>query len=214
MDRYRNKLVYDASTGEVRDDKKFMSMLEDFWLPRREGSQGTAIDTLPGGQNLGQIEDVEYFQKKLYQSLNVPVSRLEQQAGLNFGRSAEINRDELKFTKFIAKLRRKFGTMFDDLLRTQLVLKNIITEEDWKSIKDDLYYEFAQDAYYAESKNQEILRSRVEVLNGMSAYMGTLFSKSYIQKQVLMLTDEEVEQIDMELKMEQPLDQSEETGEQ
>jgi hypothetical protein len=214
MDRYRNKLVYDASTGEVRDDKKFMSMLEDFWLPRREGSQGTSIDTLPAGQNLGQIEDVEYFQKKLYQSLNVPVSRLEQQAGLNFGRSAEINRDELKFTKFIAKLRRKFGTMFDDLLRTQLVLKNIITEEDWKSIKDDLYYEFAQDAYYAESKNQEILRSRVEVLNGMSAYIGTLFSKSYVQKQVLMLTDEEVEQIDMELKMEQPLEQSEETGEQ
>lgn len=204
MDRYRNKLVYDASTGEVRDDKKFMSMLEDFWLPRREGSQGTNIDTLPAGQNLGQIEDVEYFQKKLYQSLNVPVSRLEQQAGLNFGRSAEINRDELKFSKFVARLRRKFGAMFDDLLKTQLVLKNIITEEDWLGIKDDLLYKFAQDAYYTESKNQEILRSRVEVLNGMSSYIGTLFSKAYVQQNVLMLSDEEIEQIEMDLKLEQP----------
>jgi hypothetical protein len=204
MDRYRNKLVYDASTGEVRDDKKFMSMLEDFWLPRREGSSGTSIDTLPAGQNLGQIEDVVYFQKKLYQSLNVPVSRLEQQAGLNFGRSAEINRDELKFTKFVSRLRKKFGVMFDDLLKTQLLLKNIITEEDWQDIKDDLYYKFAQDAYYTESKNQEILRSRVEVLNGMASYIGTLFSKSYVQREVLMLTDEEIQQIENDLKLEQP----------
>ena len=204
MDRYRNKLVYDASSGEIRDDKKFMSMLEDFWLPRREGSNGTSIDTLPAGQNLGQIEDVVYFQKKLYQSLNVPVSRLEQQAGLNFGRSAEINRDELKFTKFVSRLRRKFGVMFDDLLKTQLLLKNIITEEDWIDIKDDLLYKFAQDAYYTESKNQEILRSRVEVLNGMASYIGTLFSKSYVQREVLMLTDEEIEQIENDLKLEQP----------
>lgn len=204
MDRYRNKLVYDANSGEIRDDKKFMSMLEDFWLPRREGSSGTSIDTLPAGQNLGQIEDVEYFQKKLYQSLNVPVSRLQQQAGLNFGRSAEINRDELKFTKFVARLRRKFGVMFDDLLKTQLILKNIITEEDWTDIKDDLLYKFAQDAYYTESKNQEILRSRVEVLNGMASYIGTLFSKSYVQREVLMLTDEEIEQIENDLKLEQP----------
>jgi hypothetical protein len=204
MDRYRNKLVYDASTGEVRDDKKFMSMLEDFWLPRREGSNGTSIDTLPAGQNLGQIEDVVYFQKKLYQSLNVPVSRLEQQAGLNFGRSAEINRDELKFTKFVSRLRTKFGVMFDDLLKTQLLLKNIITEEDWNNIKDDLFYKFAQDAYYTESKNQEILRSRVEVLNGMASYIGTLFSKSYVQRNVLMLTDEEISQIESDLALEQP----------
>ena len=204
MDRYRNKLVYDASTGEVRDDKKFMSMLEDFWLPRREGSNGTSIDTLPAGQNLGQIEDVVYFQKKLYQALNVPVSRLEQQAGLSFGRSAEINRDELKFTKFVSRLRAKFGVMFDDLLKTQLILKNIITDEDWKDIKDDLMYMFAQDAYYTESKNQEILRSRVEVLNGMASYMGTLFSKSYVQRKVLMLTDEEIEQIEKDLALEQP----------
>ena len=204
MDRYRNKLVYDANSGEIRDDKKFMSMLEDFWLPRREGSSGTSIDTLPAGQNLGQIEDVEYFQKKLYQALNVPVSRLQQQAGLNFGRSAEINRDELKFTKFVSRLRRKFGVMFDDLLKTQLILKNIITEEDWTDIKDDLLYKFAQDAYYTESKNQEILRSRVEVLNGMASYIGTLFSKSYVQREVLMLTDEEIEQIENDLKLEQP----------
>jgi len=204
MDRYRNKLVYDANTGEVRDDKKFMSMLEDFWLPRREGSQGTQIDTLPAGQNLGQIEDIEYFQKKLYQSLNVPVSRLEQQAGLNFGRAAEINRDELKFTKFIAKLRRKFSIMFDDLLKTQLVLKNIMTEEDWKSYRDDVKYVFAQDAYYTESKNQEILRSRFEVLQGASSYIGSLFSKEYVQREILMLTDEQLEEINMQMQLEEP----------
>jgi hypothetical protein len=179
-------------------------MLEDFWLPRREGSSGTSIDTLPAGQNLGQIEDVIYFQKKLYQSLNIPVSRLEQQGGLNFGRSAEINRDELKFSKFVSRLRRKFGVMFDDLLNTQLILKNIITEEDWKNIKDDLMYDFAQDAYYTESKNQELLRSRVEVLNGMSSYIGTLFSKAYVQKKVLMLTDEEIETIETDLQLETP----------
>jgi len=204
MDRYRNKLVYDANTGEVRDDKKFMSMLEDFWLPRREGSQGTQIDTLPAGQNLGQIEDIVYFQKKLYQSLNVPVSRLEQQAGLNFGRAAEINRDELKFTKFISKLRKKFSVMFEDLLRTQLVLKNVMTEEDFISIRDNIVYVFAQDAYYTESKNQEILRSRFEVLQGASSYIGSLFSKEYVQKEILMLTDEQLEEINMQLQMEEP----------
>ena len=204
MDRYRNKLVYDANTGEIRDDKKFMSMLEDFWLPRREGSQGTSIDTLPAGQNLGQIEDIEYFQKKLYQSLNVPVSRLEQQAGLNFGRAAEINRDELKFTKFVSKLRKKFSVMFEDLLRTQLVLKNIMTEEDWISIRDKIVYVYAQDAYYTESKNQEILRSRFEVLQGASSYIGSLFSKEYVQKEMLMLTDEQIEEINMQMQMEEP----------
>lgn len=204
MDRYRNKLVYDANTGEVRDDKKFMSMLEDFWLPRREGSQGTQIDTLPAGQNLGQIEDIVYFQKKLYQSLNVPVSRLEQQAGLNFGRAAEINRDELKFTKFVSKLRRKFSAIFDDLLKTQLVLKNIITEEDWLNIREKIVYRYAQDAYYTESKNQEILRSRIEVLQGAAAFIGSLYSKEYVQKNILMLTDEEIEDINMQLQIEEP----------
>lgn len=209
MDRYRNKLVYDASSGEIRDDKKFMSMLEDFWLPRREGSNGTSIDTLPAGQNLGQIEDVEYFQKKLYQSLNVPVSRLEQQAGLNFGRAAEINRDELKFTKFVAKLRMKFSTIFDDLLKTQLLLKNVLTEEDWAKIRDDIVYEYASDAYYTESKNQEILRSRVEVLNGVSGYIGQLFSKRYVQKEILRFTDEEIEQMEMDMQLEQPMNPEE-----
>lgn len=204
MDRYRNKLVYDANTGEVRDDKKFMSMLEDFWLPRREGSQGTQIDTLPAGQNLGQIEDIEYFQKKLYQALNVPVSRLEQAAGLSFGRSAEINRDELKFTKFVSKLRRKFACIFEDLLKTQLILKNIITEEDWQDIKDKIEYRFALDAYYTESKNQEIMRSRFEVLQGASSYIGSLFSKEYVQKEILMLTDEQLEVINMQLQIEEP----------
>jgi len=199
MDRYRNKLVYDANTGEIRDDKKFMSMLEDFWLPRREGGTGTQIDTLPAGQNLGQIEDVEYFQRKLYQSLNIPISRLEQQAGMNFGRAAEINRDEMKFTKFIIKLRRKFSVMLSDLLKTQCLLKGILTEEDWDNIKDDIEFEFSTDAYYTESKEQEILRSRVEVLNGLAAYIGTFFSKRYIQKYVLMLTDEQIEEIDTEL---------------
>ena len=199
MDRYRNKLVYDANTGEIRDDKKFMSMLEDFWLPRREGGTGTQIDTLPAGQNLGQIEDVEYFQRKLYQALNIPVSRLEQQAGLNFGRAAEINRDEMKFTKFIIKLRRKFAVGLSDLLKTQLLLKGVITDDDWHLIKDDIEYEFATDAYYTESKEQEILRSRVEVLNGLAAYIGTFFSKRYIQKNVLMLTDEEIDTIETEL---------------
>jgi len=199
MDRYRNKLVYDANTGEIRDDKKFMSMLEDFWLPRKEGGRGTEIQTLPGGQNLGQIEDVDYFQRKLYQSLNVPMSRLEQSGGMNFGKSAEITRDELKFTKFIGKLRRRFSCTFDDILKTQLVLKGVITEADWEDIKEQLQYNFASDVYYTESKEQEILRSRVEVLNGVAPYMGTLFSKSYVQKKILKLTDDEIADIDEEI---------------
>ena len=199
MDRYRNKLVYDANTGEIRDDKKFMSMLEDFWMPRREGGRGTEIQTLPGGQNLGETGDVDYFQRKLYQSLNVPVSRLEQQAGLNFGRSAEINRDELKFTKFIAKLRRRFSHLFDDLLKTQLILKGVITEEDWGDIRENIKYKFASDAYYTESKEQEILRSRIEVLNGVAGYVGQFFSKEYVQKEILKMTDDDVKRIDGEI---------------
>ena len=172
-----------------------MSMLEDFWLPRKEGGRGTEIQTLPGGQSLGQIEDVDYFQRKLYQSLNVPMSRLEAQSGLNFGRTAEITRDELKFTKFIAKLRRRFSTIFDDVLKTQLVLKGVITEADWEDIREQLQYTFASDVYYTESKEQEILRSRVEVLNGVAPYMGTLYSKSYVQKNILKLTDKEISDI-------------------
>ena len=199
MSRYRNKLVYDSDTGEIRDDKKFMSMLEDFWLPRKEGGRGTEIQTLPGGANLGEIEDVVYFQKKLYQSLNVPISRLEQQTGLNFGRSAEITRDELKFTKFVSKLRNRFSGIFDDLLKTQLILKGVIKEEEWPDIKNDLQYLFASDAYYTESKDQEVLRSRLEILNGVVPFIGQLFSKEYVQKNILRFSDEEIGLIDKQI---------------
>ena len=196
MNQYRNKIVYDSNTGEIRDDKKFMSMLEDFWLPRREGGRGTQIETLPGGENLGQIQDVEYFQKKLYQALNVPISRQQQQSGLNFGRAAEINRDEWKFTKFIARLRRRFSLIFDDLLKTQLILKGIITEADWETIKYKIQYNYATDAYYTESKEQQILQSRIEILNGMANYIGSLYSKEYVQKNILKLTDDEIAEIE------------------
>jgi hypothetical protein len=217
MNRYRNKLVYDGTSGEIRDDKKFMSMLEDFWMPRREGGRGTEIQTLPGGQNLGETGDVEYFQRKLYQALNVPMSRLEaQQSGINFGRSAEISRDELKFTKFIAKLRRRFSAMFDDLLKTQLILKGIITEDDWPMIRDQIQYKFASDAYYTESKEQEILRSRIEVLNGMAGYVGQYFSKEYVQKEILKMRDDEIDLINQQIEGEaqevepQPYEEGEE----
>lgn len=205
MNRYRNKLVYDANTGEIRDDKKMMSMLEDFWLPRREGGKGTEIDTLPGGQNLGEIADIEYFQRKLYESLNVPISRLQQAGGLNFGRAAEITRDELKFTKFVGRLRKKFSTLFDDILKTQLILKGVLTEQDWKTFYQDIQYEFTQDAYYTESKEQEILRSRAELLTQMSQFVGMFYSKKYIQKHVLRLRDEEIEELEKEIAAEPPM---------
>ena len=198
MNQYRNKVVYDSQTGEIRDDKKFMSMLEDFWLPRREGGRGTEIDTLPGGQGLGEMGDIEYFQRKLYQALNVPMSRLEQQTGLNFGRAAEINRDEWKFTKFIAKLRRRFSLMFDDLLKTQLILKGIITEADWEKIRYNIRYVFATDAFYTESKEQQILQSRVEILQGVAPFIGTMYSKEYVQKNILKLSDDEIDEIKKE----------------
>jgi hypothetical protein len=195
MNQYRNKVVYDSQTGEIRDDKKFMSMLEDFWLPRREGGRGTQIETLPGGQGLGEMGDIEYFQRKLYQALNVPMSRLEQQTGLNFGRAAEINRDEWKFTKFISKLRRRFTLLFDDLLKTQLILKGIITEADWEKIRYDIKYVFATDAFYTESKEQQILQSRVEILQGVAPFIGTMYSKEYVQENILKLSDDEIEEI-------------------
>jgi len=200
MNRYRNKLVYDANTGEIRDDKKTMSMLEDFWLPRREGGKGTEISTLPGGQNLGEIADIEYFQRHLYQALNVPISRLQQQSGLNFGRAAEITRDELKFTKFIGKLRRQFSQVFSDLLKTQLILKGVLTEQDWKEMHNDVEYHFSQDAYYTESKEQEIIRSRAELVGQMDPFVGKYITKKYVQKNILRFTDEEV--ADMEEEME------------
>jgi hypothetical protein len=192
MARFRNKLVYDAETGELRDDKKFMSMLEDYWLPRQAGSRGTEIQTIAGGENLGEITDVEYFQKKLYQSLNVPTSRLESSGGLNFGRAAEISRDELKFVKFINKLRRRFSMLLLDLLKTQLVLKNIINEDQWKLLSTSIKFKFAQDVYHAESKEQEILRSRFELAEMAMNMEGRFITREYIQKHILRMTDEEI----------------------
>lgn len=200
MNRYRNKLVYDADSGELRDDKKYMSMLEDFWLPRREGGKGTQIETLPGGNNLGEIADIQYFQRKLYEALNVPVSRLEQQSGLNFGRAAEITRDELKFAKFVNKLQNKFATLFTDILKTQLLLKNIITEQDWEDIRYDIKFNFEQDAYYAESKQQEMLRSRAEILAQLDPYVDKYFSKEYLQTQVLHFSEDEIARMETQIK--------------
>ena len=187
------------STGALTDDKRYMSMLEDFWLARREGGKGTEIDTLPGGENLGQIDDVLFFQKKLYQALRVPMSRLEQQGGLNFGRAAEITRDELKFVKFIDKLQKRFSLLFQDLLRTQLLLKGIMTEEEWDKIHQDIRYTFAQDAYYAEAKEQEILKSRYELLAIAVTYQGVYFSKKFVQKEILRMTDEDIAREEKEM---------------
>ena len=195
MNQYRNKITYDASTGEVRDEKKTLSMLEDFWMPRREGGKGTEITTLPGGANLGEIADVTYFQNKLYQALNVPISRLKPDSGFNFGRSAEISRDELKFSKFVSRLRKRFSELFDDLLRTQLILKGVMTEADWDSIKEDIYYDFTKDAYVAENKEGELLRNRVDLLNQVMPYVGTYFSREYVYEKVLRMDDDEVEQM-------------------
>lgn len=204
MARYRNKIVYDSSTGEVRDDRKFMSMLEDFWLPRREGGKGTEITTLQGGENLGQIDDIIYFQKKMYQSLNVPVSRLEQQSGLNFGRAAEVTRDELKFAKFISRLRNKFADLFRDLLKTQLILKGIIVEADWDDIKEHLRFNFAQDQYFEEIKDGENLRNRMDLLQTVQPYVGLYYSQAFVKRNILRLTDDEIETIDKEIKEEPP----------
>lgn len=204
MARYRNKIVYDSATGEIKDDRKFMTMLEDFWLPRREGGRGTEIDTLAGGENLGQIADVEYFQNKVYQALNVPTSRFQQQSGFNFGRAAEISRDEIKFAKFISRLRRKFNILFDDLLSTQLVLKGIVTLEDWEVIKQKIDYRYAQDQYYQEIKEAENLRNRLDVLNQMAPFVGVYFSKDYVRKNVLRLTESEVAQIEKENEKDPP----------
>ena len=196
MAKYRNKLVYDASTGAIKDDRKHMSMLEDFWLPRREGAKGTEVSTLSGGQNLGEISDVEYFQKKLYQSLNVPMSRLDSENGFNMGRAAEITRDELKFTKFVARLRKRFTGVFNDILKTQLVLKGIITIEDWAEIKEHIQYTFLKDGYFAELKNAEILRERLGLAQEVSPYVGKYYSVEYVRKHILQQTDEDIIEID------------------
>jgi len=196
MSRYRNKLVYDANTGEVRDDRKFMSMLEDFWLPRREGGRGTEITTLPGGQNLGELSDIEYFQKKLYRALGVPESRIAADGGFNLGRSSEILRDELKFSKFVGRLRKRFSAMFNDMLRTQLILKNIVTPEDWENMGEHIQYDFLYDNQFAELKESEMIQSRLGNLATIEPYIGKFYSTEFVRKKILRQTDSEIEEID------------------
>ena len=202
MSRYRNKLVYDAGTGEVRDDRKFMSMMEDFWLPRREGGRGTEITTLPGGQNLGELTDIEYFQKKLYRALGVPESRIASDGGFNLGRSSEILRDELKFAKFVGRLRKRFSNLFNNLLKTQLILKNIITPEDWDSLSDHIQYDFLYDNQFAELKESELMNERLGTLATIEPYIGKYFSNHYVRTKVLRQTDQEIEEQDELIKKE------------
>lgn len=202
MQQYRNKLVYDANTGEVKDDRKHMSLLEDFWLPRREGGRGTEISTLPGGENLGQIDDIIYFQKKLYKSLNVPVNRLEQEAQFSLGRSTEISRDEVKFQKFVNRLRKKFSWLFLDILKTQLILKGIITEQDWKSIREDIVVDFIKDSAFSELKDAELVRERVQLLTELDQYVGQYYSMEWVRKNILMQSDEDIEQMKEQIETE------------
>ena len=192
MMRYRNKMVYDANTGEIRDDKKYMAMLEDFWLPRREGGRGTEISTLPGGQNLGEITDIEYFKKKLYRSLNVPPSRMDGEGGFNLGRSSEILRDELKFTKFVGRLRKRFSGMFNDMLRTQLLLKNIITPEDWEVMSEHIQYDFLYDNHFSELKEAELMNERLSLAATAEPYVGKYYSQDYVRRKILRQTDIEI----------------------
>ena len=202
MARYRNKLVYDANTGEIRDDRNYMSMLEDFWLPSREGGRGTDITTLQGGQKLGEMGDIEYFRSKLYRSLNVPASRLEASTGFNLGRSTEITRDELKFTKFVQRLRKKFTEIFNDILRTQLVLKAVITDEDWLIIRDVLQYDFLQDGHFAELKDSEMLLERIRLADSVRDYVGKYFSVEYVRKKILRQNNREIEDINNQIRKE------------
>ena len=202
MQKYKNKLVYDAQTGEIRDDRRFQTMLEDYWLPRREGGKGTEITTLPGGQNLGEIEDVLYFQKKFYQSLNVPVSRLQSDNGFSLGRASEITRDELKFSKFIGRLRLRFSHLFDRLLETQLLLKGICTKAEWQAIKEEVSYDFINDMHFSEMKEVEILKERLSILGDIENYSGKYFSKQWIRKHVLRQTEDDIEEIDKQMEEE------------
>ena len=202
MSRYRNKIVYDASSGEIKDDRKHMSMLEDFWLPRREGGRGTEISTLPGGENLGQIDDILYFQKKLYRSLNVPLNRLEQEAQFSLGRTQEINRDEVKFQKFIDRLRKKFAHLFLGILKKQCLLKGICTEQDWETWKNDLQVDFSRDNHFVEMKDAEILRERLASMDQISGYVGEYFSRTWVMKNVLMLDEKDIEEMVKEIETE------------
>ena len=199
MNQYRNKLVYDAKTGDIKDDRKHMSMLEDFFLPRREGGRGTEITTLPGGENLGQIDDIIYFQKKLYKSLNVPVNRLEQEAQYSLGRTTEITRDEVKFKKFIDRLRKRFSDLFMQLLKTQLLLKGIITKDDWKTWKESISFDYIEDNYFSELKQSEMIRERFEMLSSLDEHIGRFISNEWVRKNILRFNDEEIEEIQKQI---------------
>jgi len=202
MNRYRNKLVYDANTGEIRDDRKYMAMLEDFWLPRREGGRGTEISTLPGGQNLGELADIEYFQKKLFRSLNVPETRTQGSSGFSLGRSSEILRDEVRFTKFVGRLRKRFSNMFNDMLKTQLVLKNIVSLEDWQTISDHIQYDFLYDNHFNELKETELLNDKLAAVAAVEPYLGKYFSAMYVRTKILKQTDAEIIEMDKQIKKE------------
>jgi hypothetical protein len=205
MIKYKNKVVYDASTGEIRDDRKHMSMLEDFWLPRREGGKGTEITTLPAGQNLGELEDVKYFRQKLLQSLNVPISRLEPQQGgmIGIGRTTEVTRDEVKFTKFIIRLRNKFSQIFDNALATQLALKGICSREEWDQFKEDVYYDYKKDNNFTELRDAELLQSRIQTLSNIDPYVGRYYSAEWVRRNILQQTKDEIEEIDNQIKQEE-----------
>ena len=202
MNRYRNKLVYDANTGEIRDDRKYMAMLEDFWLPRREGGRGTEITTLPGGQNLGELADIEYFQKKLYRSLNVPETRLSSSGGFSLGRSSEILRDEVKFTKFVGRLRKRFSNLFNDMLKTQLILKNIVSVEDWEVLSDHIQYDYLYDNHFSELKETEMLNDKLAAVAAMEPYVGKYFSLQYVRSKILKQNDGEIKEIDKQIEKE------------
>jgi hypothetical protein len=195
-------LIYDSTTGDIKDDRKFMTMLEDFYFPRREGGGGTQVTTLPSGQNLGEMADVEYFEKKLYRSLNVPVSRMQPQQGISFGRATEITRDELKFAKFVSRLRKKFNVLFDDLLKTQLILKGVINEKDWDLIREKIQYKYAQDQYFEEMKSAENYRNQIDLLNMAQPYVGTYFSQRFVMKNILRMSDKEIQIMKSEIETE------------
>jgi len=203
MAKHKNKLVYDASSGEVRDDRKFMTMMEDFWLPRREGGRGTEITTLPGGQNLGEMDDVDYFRRKLYKSLNVPITRMESEGQFNLGRTSEVTRDELKFTRFIERLRARFTHLFDNLLEIQLVLKGVINRKQWKELRDNLYYDFPHDSYFTELKDAEVLTERMRLMGEVEQYVGKFYSLDWVRKNVLQMSEEEIRDMDKQIKREE-----------
>ena len=214
MNKFRNKIVYDATTGETRDDRRHLSMMEDFWMPRREGGKGTEITTLPGGQNLGEIQDIEYFQNKLYHSLNVPISRLQPQQGFSIGRSQEISRDEVKFNKFVVRLRKKFSVLFSEALRVQLIAKGIIRADEWEDIRPQLKYDYIEDNHFSELKDAEILSQRIQALQQLDPYVGKYYSQAWIKKNVLRLDEEQIEQIETEIEQESELQvaQAEKSG--